>query len=130
MLFSKTRNGCIECPLCRTEVSSKHLYPIYLQFRDPNAPQSQAIAGEPVQEIYSTDVLTELAGLHASMEAISADSSADYIKQTALKLQDILSDVEAQSCAVTVTSGVSRSGGRSADGGVYAGSPVHHRARV
>ena len=130
MLFSKTRNGRIECPLCRAEVSSKDLYPIYLQFRDPNAPQSQAVDGEPMQEIYSTDMLTELAGLHANMEAISADSSAEYIKRTALKLQDVLSDVEAQSCTVTVMSGISQRGERSADGGVYAGPPVHHRARV
>ena len=91
------------------------MYPIWLQFRDPEAPLSQPADGEPTQEIYSVDVLADLADLRTSMETINADSSADYIKRTAQTLQTVLEDVEAQSCVVTVMSGVPWSGRRSAD---------------
>lgn len=112
---TKARDGCIECPLCREEVAQADVYPIWLQFRDPEAPLSQPADGEPTQEIYSVDVLADLADLRTSMETINADSSADYIKRTAQTLQTVLEDVEAQSCVVTVMSGVPWSGRRSAD---------------
>lgn len=68
--------------------------------------QSQDGAAESTQAIYSAEVLEELVSLHASMETISTDSSADYIKQTAQKLQDALIEVDKRSCAVTVRFGV------------------------
>lgn len=64
--------------------------------------QSQDGTAQPAQEIYSAEVLTELVGLHASVETINTDSSADYIKKTAQKLQNAFVDVDKQSCAVTV----------------------------